>query len=283
MEHVTREEYLERLGNLPIKNPTREDMMAICPHLSEEQVVAVFTPEKEGGSAYVACPPIRIRGGFQVVAFYSGWEDRHTDEIHPPALRHAFTGRTLQSYADGKSHGDIFGEYPHMEEAIAYAEEHWGDQLILDDWVGFAKIYMQDPSDLDARGYPKTKAVVHFTTNRGWNEIVNDRSQPQSVLLDNAIVVATLNPFEGNELKGGRGGAIDSFNCAYCGGGLFLDHCNGCEQRFRDDHFRSGWSTPLPPKIVELFEGAGHVFQIDPAIARQKEHEQWAKYFDNTS
>jgi len=287
MQHlITRGGYLDRLRNLPIENPTPEDMATICPHLTLEQAVAAFTTKEH--SNYVACPPIKIKGAFQIVSLSEEWVEevkvhRQGDpnvvegkKTHPPALRYAFACRTPASYANGKSHEDAFTEYAHMEEAIAYAEENWGDELILDDWIDYVRMYVQDPSDLDECESPKTKAVVHLTTYRGWNTIINDHGKPESVVINDAIAVMTLDPFEAYEVKGGRGGYTE-FNCAYCGGGLGLNHCHSCGQQFRDDYFRCGWYTPIPQKIVELLEESGHIFQMDPMIARRREREWWSK------
>lgn len=275
MELITREEYMTRLRRLPIKNPTPEDMAIVCPHLTPEQAVEAFTSEE--GNGYVACPPVLIKNGFQVVLFGEGWEDKVWGKTYPPALRSAFASRTLKSYKDGKPHGDVFTKSQYMDEAMVYAAKRWEDHLILDDWVSCINFYVQDPSDLNERQSPKTKAVVYVTTNRGWSDIINDHSKPESQMIDEALVIVTLDPFEGCEIKGGRGSYTES-NCAYCGAGLGLTGCNGCGFSFSDDHMRCGWSTPLPSKIVALLEEHGHVFKKDPHEAWAKERERWQRY-----
>lgn len=272
MKAISREDYIGRLGKLSIENPTPEDMALVCPHLTQEQAVAAFEPKGDNLSSYVACPPVRIRGAFQIVNFTKKFT-ASDGKICPPHLSWAFASRTRESYKDKRSHGDIFHPYKWMEEAISYAEEHWGDELVLDNWASHIAIYVQDPSDLTERETPKTKAVVYFTTDREWNDII-DRSKPKSEVINDNIVIATLNRLEGNELKGGRG-SYTHFNCAYCSAGLGGSGCTECGHRFRDDHFRSGWYTPLPKKLVDLLEQSGHIFKRDPAIAQQRELNRW--------
>lgn len=278
---MNKQEYRGNLNELPIENPTPEDMAEICPHLTKEQAVAAFTSE----SSYVACPPLRIRGAFQIVSFHDEWIEeikvwrRDTQVItgtktHPARLSYSYAGRTLQSYADGMSHGDVFCDYKHVAEAMRFAEDNWGDDLILDTWADVNEFYIQDPTDLYQEGFskgsPKTKAVLRVCFNRPWNDLINDHSKPRSVLMDEAISEMTLDLMVWHELKGGRGGYTD-FNCAYCSHGLNLSYCGGCKHSFTDDGCRCGWDTPLSPKMVELLLANGHVFKEDPQIARQAE------------
>lgn len=257
-------EYSEMLDKLPIENPTPEDMAMVCPHLTKEQAVAAFND----GSGYVACPPLRIRGGFQIVNFYKGSED------YPPRLDWAYASRTRQSYADGQSHGDVFHKYKRMDEAMKFAEDNWGDELILDTWESVLQIYIQDPSKLVDVGFIENQlkqiAVLFVALSRSLKDIRKDRSYPESKLLDEAILEMTLDIKIGNEIKGERRGDIEN-SCAYCGYGLGLNICRCCGHKFRDDKIRTGWGTPLSPKMVKFLQQNGHRFGQDPNIALNKE------------
>lgn len=285
-------EYRSILGRLPIKCPTPEDMAMLCPHLTEKQAVRAFT----SGNGYVACPPLRVRHGFQIVTYSAEWVEQITasrvneGEIdasvtgtknHPAQLRWSYAGRTRKSYADGKSHGDLFTHYKQMDRAMKFAEDNWGDELILDDWTDVLIIYVQDPTDLVNdryhHDYPRTKAALGVMLNRPLNDIKNDYSKPESVLFDEAIAELTVDPHIWHELKGGRGQYTD-FNCAYCGAGLSLAACTGCHNSFRDDGMRCGWSTPLSPKMVAFLREHGHEFGIDPEVAWTAERERWESY-----
>ncbi|MEI6510739.1 MAG: hypothetical protein WCO25_01710 [Candidatus Uhrbacteria bacterium] len=86
--------YRQILGLLPIVNPTEDDMAKLCPHLTREQAVAAFND----GSGYVACPPLRVRGAFQIVSLRKGWVEETKERVgdkqvvtgtkdHPPRTR----------------------------------------------------------------------------------------------------------------------------------------------------------------------------------------------------
>lgn len=284
---MTSSEYRSILGRLPIKSPTPQDMAMLCPHLTMQEAVAAFT----NGSGYVACPPLRIRHGFQIISYHKEFVEeikvwgvvngKETQVItgkknHPARLDWSYARRTQDSYVDGKSHGDVFHSYDHMHKAMKFAEEHWGDELILDNWESVIQFYIQDPTDLVNdryhQDYPRTKAVLWVTLSRDFNFVINDGSKPLSELLDEVIMQMTLDHVIWHELKGGRGGFLE-FNCANCGAGLGLTGCYGCGHRFNDDHFRSGWHTPLSRKMVAFLRENGHKFRVDPEIAWAKERE----------
>ena len=260
---MKRQEYDDVLSRLPIENPTSEDMAIVCPHLTEKQAVAAFNNDK----GYVACPSLRIRGGFQVVSFH-----KESDE-QSPILMLSSVGRTSQFYEGDQSH-DVFYKYKYMDEAMKFAENNWGDELILDTWEAVLQIYIQDPSKLVDVGFienqPKQIAVLFVALNRSLKDIRKDHSYPESKLLDEAILEMTLDIKIGNEIKGERRGDIEN-NCAYCGYGLGLNLCRCCGHKFRDDKIRTGWGTPLSPKMVKFLQQNGHRFGQDPNIALNKE------------
>lgn len=291
---MKKEEYRSLLGRLPIKSPSPQDMAELCPHLTPEEAVKAFTT----GSGYVALPPLLIRNGFQIVSYHKEWveeikvwgvvDGKETRVVtgtknHPPRLEWSYARRTRESYADGKSHGDVFSRYKRMDKAMRFAEDNWGDELILDKWIDVVSFYVQDPTDLVNdpyhTDYPRTKAVLYVTLNRDWNEIINDHSKPESELIDEAISQMTLDPAVWHELKGGRGGFTE-FNCAYCGAGLGLSSCSGCGHRFHDDHFRCGWYTPLSRKMIAFLREKGHEFKINSEVAWTKERENWKRNRD---
>ena len=285
-------EYRSILGQLPIKCPTAKNMATLCPHLTTEEAVKAFT----SGTGYVACPPLRIRHGFQIVSYSKEWVEKvtvratHTQVItgtknHPALLNYSYAGRTRASYEDRKSHGDVFASYKHIKKALAFAENNWGEELILDDWIDVVEFYIQDPTHLVNDRYhhdsPRTKAILRASLSRDWNEIHNDGSKPKSQLIDEAISQMTLDSVVWHELRGGRGGFTE-FNCAHCGAGLGLTACSGCGHRFRDDQIRCGWPTPLSPKMVKFLRESGHVFKVDPEISWKNEQEQWVRTREET-
>lgn len=257
MSALTRDQYMKALrASEHVQNPTIEQMLAICPHLTKDQVVDGLMGEKGG---YIALPPVIIKYGFRSASYYPGSKNKGPDPSFGAGLSH----RTPSSYADGESHGDAFGEYRFMAEAMAYAEEHWPESLRLDDWVNFQEVYLDDPTDQDVHGNPETKAVVYVCLNRDWDEIRGDRTKTAVQVWDDAISFATLDSLEGSELQGGRGGGTE-FVCAHCGGGLGLSICYECKNRFHDDQYRKGTCISLPPKLIKLLRESGHEFALDP-------------------
>ncbi len=275
---MIKERLTEMLRSLPIYNPEVDQVRDLFPHLSLDEIKEVLTFREEGRSNYVAVPSLRVNGAFQIVSFVPEYINDKDGKITPVRLSWDYAERTRKSYADGRNHGDVFTRYEHMDRAIVFARDNWGSDLVLDDWIDFVEIYVQDPTDLHKSGFskdgPKTKAIVRFTTNRLWGEIINDRSKPESQVIDDAISQITADGFIARELKGGRGGYTE-FNCAYDSAGLGLSGCGECGNRFRDDYFRSGWNTPLPSKVANYLMDREFQFGQDPAIARQKEAQRF--------
>jgi len=278
------QEYRAILSRLPIKNPSHKDMGMLCPHLTEEEAVRLFYT----GEGIVACPPLRVRGAFQIVFYQherveelTEWRDGVKVVVgkknHPATLSYGGASRTINSYVHKKAH-TLCGVYPATNEAIEFAEKNWGNNLVLDNWGDVGELFIQDPTDLvndkHHTDQPRTKAVLYIALNRGVNDINRDCSKPESELLDAAIVEMSVDAFINDELIGDRGGFVDYY-CANCGDGLSLSRCSGCGATFKDDGCRSGNSTPLSRKMVAFLRANGHKFKVDPEIAWSKEKQLW--------
>lgn len=263
---ISRGEYMKALKTLPIENPTPEDMAMVCPHLTLEEAVAAFN----SGSGFVACPPVRVSGAFQIISFTKA------EGKHHARLNGYYAGRILQSYANGRSRNDIFRDYPYMIEAMRYAEENWPSYLILDHWESVMAVYIEDPIDLEKegtfKGHPKTKEVLYVCLKPKDSKHVYD--SPESVLFDEIIVEITNDPLVWIELKGGRN-YTERFNCAICGSGLEISRCPGCGNSFQDDHGSVRWDMPLSKKMVEFLQSLGHIFIVNPQIAWNREEEKF--------
>jgi hypothetical protein len=278
-------EYRSILERLPIEGPTPQDMAKLCPHLTADEAVKAFTTD----SGHVACPSLRIRHGFQIVSYHKEWVEEikvprvknGTEDAsvtgtknHPARLDWSYAGRTRESYADDKSHGETFSPCRHMDEAMRFAESNWGGGLILDNWTSVVEFYVQDPTELV--GCPQTKAMLYVTLGRDLNKINNDLSKPGSELLDEAVLQMTNDHVIWAELEGGRG-VFTEANCANCGAGLGRSGCFSCGHRFRDDGIRGASCTPLSRKMVAFLREIGHEFKVDPEIAWKKERDNWER------
>lgn len=98
------EEYSSILKKLPIKNPTSADMSAVCPHLKDDQAAGAFLT----GSGEVACPPLRVRHGFQVL-FYRKPRREETKEWR---LVNGRETRVVTGHVDHPAELDWWGGRP---------------------------------------------------------------------------------------------------------------------------------------------------------------------------
>lgn len=247
---------LHALQQQRVISPKHADIAAIAPHLNAEQITALLKEAENGESeAFFALPPTTVRWGF--------WLAQLTFCAELPALRLIGCYRTSRGFAKERTcYGDRFTVFG-RDQAMEYANSHWDASLILEDWKGVSRVVVQDPSRLVDNRYPTTLFRVSFTLNRGWTDVVNDRTQPVWSAWDNAIVRMTTHRIEAEELRGERSDLFD-YNCACCGDGLSITGCSTCGSYFPDDMGRTGWHTPLPPKIVQFLRTQGHTFQGSP-------------------
>lgn len=245
-----------------IEHPTKEDVAGLCPHLCEDQICEIFDKVNNGKSAYFAAPPIKVRTAFQILTVDPPYKSDTSDR--PVRLSWSYAGRIDSGFAS----------YAFADDAMLFADQHWGDELVEDTWKDYIDFYLDDPSDLDKNRNPATKLIIGVGLNQGFNEIMNDRSAPKNELIRDSVVIASTCVLTKHEMKGGRGGYAE-FNCAYCGSGLSLCRCCGCGHNFHDNQLRSGWDTPLPTNLISIAREAGWEFKQDPQIAIDTERTSW--------
>lgn len=277
---MTPEEYRLRLKKLPIIKPTTRDMVRVCPHLTKEQVAEIFKD-----NTYIACPPLLVRDAYHVISYQKecSWEIMGSREINgrqqivpvgtevrPVSLGYIRAERISDSSTDSKSC------YPvkYVEEATKFAEANWGDKLILDNWVSIISFEVQETTSLISRhvdtAQPRTKFSLSVALDRKMEEIVEDCSKPRSEIFDDAIVRMTLDAASYLEIQSGHK-RYEGTNCAYCGAGLSFNRCTNCDFRFKKDHYRCSWNTPLSRKMVAFLLANGHKFRFDPEMAWDEE------------
>lgn len=203
---MEKERYREALSRLPIKNPTPSDMAHVCPHLTKIQAVEAFSDKFQS----VACPPLKVDGAFQLISLQKSWDGRIrggqilTEETaHPPQLIYAQAGRTYQSQSKAKAKNYVFHAYPYLDKAIQFAENTWGDELMLDTWEDTVEFYLYKPSCSNQKPFR-----CYVCLNRKWIDVLHDQSKKQALLMDQAIVTMTLDPLVWNELKIGHSSSI---------------------------------------------------------------------------
>lgn len=168
-----------------------------------------------------------------------------------------------------------------LDSSLNITVEEFADLSLAVDWIQF---FIQDPQDLDKDGYPRTLYRVHAFLKE-YNPVLFKTDKlhlPMSELLDEEITTLFLDDLQGKsiypqvhqlalahmELK--RPTRV-IFSCSRCAGGLNINFCHGCDERFEDDLVREAWQFPLPQKIVDLLIDHGHQFQQDPQVAYREE------------
>jgi hypothetical protein len=250
--------YIELLKNIqkqPIISPNDSDFKQLCPHLTEHQIEELRSKEW----VCFACPPSYIHFSFTILEF-----DKKRNQ-----LRYLFVQRRPQSYADGVLKGESDHSYAFMEEASNYATRHWGNELILDNWVSVIKFVIDDPRDKKIGLFGRTpKMSFYVGLNENLNKL-NDHSKPLSDLYEKSIIEMTTDVFLAAHLVGGRGSHIAS-HCGCCG----ASKSSLQEDKIFDDTPCTS-HTPLPKKITDYMEQQGHQFRIAPQIARDLEQKKF--------
>jgi hypothetical protein len=266
--HSTYRECLQAVRGKGVINPTPDVVAEICPHLTKEDIADIFMEVNAGNICDFAAPPVLIDHSYHVLRLSPPYMRGKVNR--PLRLSFVFAQRTAESYADGIPKGDIAGTRKFYEKAIAYAQTNWGDHLILDTWKSYIEVNMLNPQDEDDYGNPRLNYKLFFTTKEDWNTIMNDSSSPRSEVINKSILQITHNQLEANEIKGGRGG-YTNYNCTRCSGGLELESCSCCEEKFNNNGFRCGWRTPLPKKLRDYAIDQGFQFDMDPDKALEYE------------
>lgn len=262
---VTREQHIAALEVCQyVEDPTLGQMLAVCPHLTQEQLEQSFMVE----GAAVAVPSIKVKGSFWTANYFRSVSNRE-----PSIFSVSLHCRTLSSYGSGQRK---LRHYPfpvlYQAEAMAYAEEHWPESLVLDNWEGFVQVDILDPSTvistrLEGLTFYRPY-VIYVGLKEKWSTLWRS-GRVGAGAWDNAIAITTLNCIEGQEIKGYRG-VHHQVNCAHCGGGLGLGVCHGCGVNLPLDRSKVGYygDAPLPMALRQLLEEHGHHFQRFPGQYR---------------
>lgn len=139
--------------------------------------------------------------------------------------------------------------------------------------VSAVEITVEDPGNHTEGGSPTIVHYVYCFLSVSWGDIYPSRRAPLSELWDAAIVRVGFDRGEYLALLRRWGQGMSTYpSCSFCGYGLGLTSCANCGREFKDLlGVRFGWSTPLPPKVVEALKERGHVFGMDPEVGRLRE------------
>lgn len=263
-------EALEELPkNIPIKYAKMEKIMErVFPHLAEQQTRTLFINflnlDKD---IRVAVPSIFVANTIHVVSL-SVLISGPKELFRPSELNLGSPRRVDRHFTDTESLMDVF----YVKEAIEYAKDYWGKKLIVDNWQDYVQIYLKDPLSDEEESVVTT---IHVAVACKWEDILRNHRYPLSLIIDENIVEATLNPIEGWELQGSRT-PKPIYNCAYCGSGITMEGCRMCGGHGVAKPY--SWSTPLPPSLMALLLDSGYSFKEDRLFASQEdEYNNWKR------
>ncbi len=260
------EQYFEALNGLHVENPALESIKNLFPHLTEKDVAKLLSLQKEGVHTFVAVPSLKVKGMAQIVLFEPEQYEKSTREVLPASID--WCGSTIEQKK----------EYLFFKEAIAYAQNNWGEKLVEPDWKEFFHFHLHDPSQLDIEGHSSCMEDVCFVTDKNLEELLSDTSKPTSKVLNDAIIEVTNSDLIASELKS-KLQRNEFMICANDGSGLTYEHCDTCGYEYNDDNYREIWDLPLPKKIEDFLVNQGYQFQISPELARTQE----LKFFQSLS
>jgi hypothetical protein len=261
------DEYLQLLGTLPATFRTRgKDWRKLFPHLPGIRMEKILKARD------VACPPILVQNAVNVLR---AKRSPSKDTV------------TVEFYGSSKIDPEV-NLCAYANEALEFSKTRWGSHLIENNWQYLIKIILQNPRDLSV-----ADQVVFSATNRslrsGFNDIGDDNSAPQSVLLQKALVFVTSNSILGKELRAAS--RYDAFSthaaCALCGWWLSGGACPGCETEFKHPQVDYGYvgnccgpDGAMALKIAAAFRKAGHVFSIPPESMYAREKKEWDSFLN---
>jgi hypothetical protein len=260
MKNEQREKMVRALRSLPRKINTFVEFEAmaseILPYVPLSDLARLYRILKGRKNwTTVALPPVFVKGGI---------------------LAAGFCGDQFEIYGSAIDEAEIF----YGKEAEEYGEAGWGSDLIRQNYVEIAKIYLQDPATL------AVERVAFAGFSRQIEEMRGDDSKPLSELCNEAIIQITGDDLFLKEMAATAGHFISTmFHCVNCGCPLADNiSCDGCGAKFRYDPGDILWEKEtlgcaLPAKLEEFFE-FGHregFFSTAPFVYRRKEREIWLK------
>jgi hypothetical protein len=204
----------------------------------------------------VAMPPVHVKGVYRVARMGSDPLDGGATQI--------FDARNCRRQGIGSDEDS--GKVHFVAEALAYAEEHWPEDLIEDTWELYVEALLIDTEDLYYRTGNRRFAVGAGLGPLGPTDGASARER--SLRIERSIITSTASRVEADELRSDRGtaGTVELHCCALCGGGLGLEECYGCG-RSRNDGPQDRQDTfiPLPPSFIRRISETQHKFEIDPS------------------
>lgn len=244
-----------------VENPTKEFVKELAPHMSDDQIAELFSalPLCSMSRRYIYVPnPV---GDGAVLRYCLSGSQRE-------CLLHAAGARWIdRAPYDGARYDYVLTATHEDYEAATAADKSVSRgtvrpyaavclfQVVLDDHVKMLG------------GTVDTLAAVG-----NYAEI-----SPIAEIVDRQL--GTLFHTAEQELQFCADCAKFSFSfCGYCGGGIVHGTCVSCFRKFSMPHNHNVLWTPrsMPYRVSEYLEKQGHVFAINPKIARANDMRDWS-------
>jgi|GEM_PF-1909337 len=232
-----------------IKSVTIDDLRPLFPHLTDNHLHGAMEQARASAGNtlfFLAAPATVIKGAVLV-----RWLTRETADSPELMLTSPFL-----SMADE-------GSSEFRGEALAYAQEHWGSDLVAKTWKDVLVF------DLLPSGNEPLLLRVVCAISRTNQELVDDRSAPKHELIEQCTVLATADPAELLEI--GQFAGWTHLTCSRCGHGIEDSGCFQCNSIYMNMRTALGCNSnigmPLP--VAEAALAAGYKFTVEPEASRK--------------
>jgi hypothetical protein len=268
------ERYSNALSGLPSCGLGKKAASALFPHLKRNEVLT----ELLDGCGVIACPPVVMKDIVHLVSY-----DFSLDN-----LKIFKTVMNTREISDEK--------FKYAKKAADFAGVHWGARLIAPPVNSVVAINLIDPGISGIGEKVNGSKILYIALNRDFKWIMYNTTRARHSVVEQSLIYQTVSSLEGRELMacgnlqdscrmvyncGLCGAPLEKYHCAKCG--HFFAHCPccqgsvdqtcfecDCEMLVAENIFSLG---PLPKILVSYLEKRGHVFPVDPDIARRKEWE----------
>jgi hypothetical protein len=135
---------------------------------------------------------------------------------------------------------------------------------------------LYSPTDRNVDGTSKIVRRISCRLVRPFRDLILDASKPLGESMDASIISLCVEPFGDYDFR--RDPFTKIFHiCARCGSQMRDDECVTCAPSCRHEDAFSG-GLVIPMKVQCFLAELGHVFAVDPNVARGYERNAWSHH-----
>lgn len=260
--------YSNALSQLPSHGLEKAAVSALFPHLKRKEALA----ELLDGCGVMACPSLIMKDVVHLITYDCNSDSLRLSET--VLLSHQVAGE----------------QFKYAKRAAEFAGARWGSRLIAP--VSAAAINLIDPGTSGISDKINGSRVLYIALDRNFEWIMYNTMRARHSVVEQALIHQTVSSVEGRELAA-CGQFQEAYNCELCGAplekyrcgtcGHSFAHCPCCQEAIDDICFECGCEIvsvehgfslgPLGKILVAYLEKRGHIFAVDPDVARRKEWE----------